>query len=250
MPANGAAKRTYATSAAAATGAPRAASRSRAVKFRIDTKTLYVFRLNTKDMRTRERAFLRLGQSLATRGEEPVRLATLRAKLEVSPSTLHGWVQQLRFQRALTQTNGGYQVDRARLLAFYTANRIARIAPITEIPVGLSAQRLSDLLRREGIPHALAMMSAANEWAFFEPRRTVELYLDRRIVPRVRDLLPAGDGMAHFFHENLDDLPVATRARRPVTDLFLTVIDSRAHPEGGAHADFVDRNILQRAARP
>jgi hypothetical protein len=137
-------------------------------------------------------------------------------------------------------------VDARRLLQFYTAHRMARLYPATTFTTDLAPAELSRSLHREGIRHGLAMMSAANEWAFFEPRRRIELYVDRRDVARARRVLTPGRTPVDVFADNLNEIPVTTREGLHVTSTFLTIIDCRAHPEGGAHAEFLERNVLFR----
>lgn len=196
-------------------------------------------------MRVRLTQFLQWGRGLALARKESVDPYAVARDLGIPPSTTAGWVRQLRFHRALAPTEDGERVDRPRLYAFYTAHRVSRLDPVAEIGTALGAEALAQRLKEEGIDCVAAMISAANRWAFYEDHRDVQLYVGRRDVPRIRRLVPPGPNRLQLFAERLDDLPTATRPMR-VTDPFLTMIDCRAHPEGGAYADFLDKNVFRR----
>ncbi|HVL87100.1 MAG TPA: hypothetical protein VM681_03695, partial [Candidatus Thermoplasmatota archaeon] len=80
----------------------------------------------------------------------------------------------------------------------------------------------------------------------------VHLYVERGSVRRVRRIAQdarsrrASRGFLQIYTESLSGLSVATRAGLPVTSPFQTVVDLRAHPEGGAHAAFLEANLLPR----
>jgi transposase-like protein len=198
-------------------------------------------------MRVRTGSHLRFGELLAAQADSgPVRPAQVAREVDAPLSTINEWLRQLRFQRALLTAPQGEIVDRTRLLQFYAATRMARLYPVKTFQTTLTSADLSQALRRESVPHALAMLSAANEWAFFEPRRRVEIYLGRGDISRVTDLVPQGGGVAvDVFAENVAELPVETRGRAVFTNAFLTIIDCRAHPEGGAHAHFLEQSVMR-----
>ena len=173
-----------------------------------------------------------------------MRPGRLAGELEVPLSTVNEWTRQLRFQRVLTSTPSGEFVDRPRLLQFYASTRVARLYPTATLRTRLRPSGLSQLLRRESIDHSLAMLAAANEWAFFEPRRRIELYVSRGDTRRVREVLPPGDNEVDVFWENPAELPIERRGPAVVTSAFLTIVDCRAHPEGGAHAHFLEQNVM------
>ena len=196
-------------------------------------------------VRVRTADFLRFGHRLATQADEPVDPYGIAREFDLPTSTVAGWLRQMRFHRALAESPSGERVDRPRLYSFFTAHRVARLDPIAEIPTDMDTPALARHLDDHGIPHALAMISAANRWAFYEDHRDTQLYVGRRDVPRIRRLVIPGRNRLQLFAERLDDLPTATRGAR-VTDPFLTMIDCRAHPEGGAYAEFLDKNVVRR----
>jgi hypothetical protein len=191
-------------------------------------------------------AFLRFGERLALAGEGTVRPAFLAEELGVPTSTLQLWLRQLRFQRVLTPQGREDTVDQARLLQFFGAIRMARLNPSRTFATDDDAAAVSRRLRSAGIPHALGMLSAANEWAFFEPRRRIELYAPRSHLAALHRELAEGRTPVDVFEENMGELPTQERNRAQVTTAFVTVVDCRAHPEGGAHAHFLERNVLRR----
>lgn len=202
-------------------------------------------------MRERTEAYAALGERLASAGpQEAVRLSDLARELELPTSTVHEWFQQLRFQRALLDAPGGFIVDRPRLLAVLTAHRVARITPVAEVRASVTPATLATALDGASVPHVFAMLTAANAWAFFEPLRAIQLYVPRGEVATVRALMEPGDVTVECFAENLREVPTARRGGLLVTSAFLTLLDCRAHPEGGAHAEFLERNVLRgRTAR-
>lgn len=193
-------------------------------------------------------SFLRLGETLAN-VEGAIQASRLQATVGVPRSTFQSWLRHLRFQRALLDSPRGYRVDRARLMQVLTAHRVTQLAPAAEIPTSLGPQEISAILARERISYSLCMLSAANEWAFFEPRREMQVYVQRAQAARLARLLPPGERLLQVFAENVQSLDraehVKTRGAVRVTCPFLTALDCRAHPEGGAHASFVERVILK-----
>ena len=199
-------------------------------------------------MRAKGASFLAFGEALALAADkERVKPAEHGVGLGVSPATVYDWIKQLRFQRAIVETVAADRVDRRRLLQVYTAHRMAELFPATELDVG--AAGASATLARHGVAHALGLFSAANEWAFFESRGDLQLYVERSDVPRLRSLLPAGPRRLQVFPERMSDLPVKQRGDLPVTGPFRTLLDLRAHPEGGAHAAFLETNLYRWGAR-
>lgn len=197
-------------------------------------------------MRERTNAYAAFGEQLARlREDDTFRPVEVASRLHLPTSTVHEWVQQLRFQRAIVEASGGYHVDRPRLVATMTAHRIARIAPVAELSTSMDIEALARRLRQESIPHRFAMLTAANAWAFFEPRRSVQVYISRSSASALRSVLEPGSTTVECFAENIAELPHATRGGIEVTSAFLTYLDCRAHPEGGAHASFLERNVLR-----
>lgn len=200
-------------------------------------------------MRVRSDDFLRFGEYLAHQEELlPGGARPFATQLSIPYTTLIEWWRQLEFQRAILTTTEGLRVDRARLLQVLTAHRVARLTPRFDRGVAMDAHTVSTVLEAAGIPHALGMLSAGNEWAFFEPRRDIQVYVAASTLTRVRTALPAapnGPFRLEVFSDNPDHLPIVTRNGVPITNQFLTLIDCRAHPEGGAHANFLERNVIQ-----
>lgn len=195
------------------------------------------------------REFLRFGEYLAHTEALPEGGARgVAAEVDVPYTTLIEWWRQLQFQRAILDSSGGARVDRPRLLQVLTAHRIARLTPRFARRVAMDGHVASAILASQGIPHALAMLTAANEWTFFEPRREIQLYVPAARLTDVRRLLPAETGAPfslEVFSDNPEQLPVVERNGVPVTNPFLTLLDCRAHPEGGAHANFIERNVIR-----
>lgn len=195
-------------------------------------------------------AFLGLGRALARVPEgSTIDTDQLRRDLNVpqasiSTATFYNWLSHLEFQRAISRTRSGVTVDRRRLMNFYAAFRVTRARPVLTTTSALSGADLVRHLQGEGIPTvALGFLSAANEWAFFEPRRSTQLYVGDHPLGALRDAIPPGDRPVEVFRENWSEVPVRNRAV-PVTDLFMTIVDCHAHPEGGAHAAFLERELL------
>lgn len=205
-------------------------------------------------MRARADEFLRFGEYLAHQDALPPRGARpVATTLGIPYTTLIEWWRHLEFHRAIFSSSSGNRVDRPRLLQVLTAHRVARLTPRLTRALAVDAHRASRILAREDIRHALAILSAANEWAFFEPRRDIQIYVAAADLTRVRNALPSepdGPFRLEVFSDNPVHLPVATRGGIPVTSQFLTLVDCRAHPEGGAHANFLERNVIQWGRMP
>ena len=199
-------------------------------------------------MSVRSSEFLRFGEHLAHREDLPAGGARpIATQLSIPYTTLIEWWRQFEFQRAIIPSPQGIRVDRPRLLQVLTAHRVARLTPRFDRGIAMDAHAVSTVLEAAGIPHALGMLSAGNEWAFFEPRRDIQVYVAADMLTRVRHALPAsspGPFRLEVFSDNPEHLPIVTRNGVPVTNAFLTLIDCRAHPEGGAHANFLERSVI------
>lgn len=204
-------------------------------------------------MRARSDDFLRFAEYLAHHEELPPGAARpIAAELEIPYTTLIEWWRHFEFQRALIASPAGIQVDRPRILQVLTSHRLARLTPRFDRTIGMDARTASTILEERGIPHALGMLSAGNEWAFFEPRRDIQIYVAAGMLTRVRAALPAAPSgfRLEVFSDNPEQLPIVTRGGVPITSQFLTLLDCRAHPEGGAHANFLERNVIQWGRTP
>lgn len=174
----------------------------------------------------------------------------LARALGTTPSSVAPWAQRLAFQRVMRDTPDGLQFDGDRFLAYLTSLRVATLQPEPPFSCPISPEDALDRLR--GTPFVTCMFTAGNSWAFFEPRRDLHVYVERRSLSHIRSLLPrtgraAGqETRVQLYVESLRQLPHQDRQRRPVTTPLFTTIDLRAHPEGGAHAEFLRRNLLPR----
>ncbi|MGQ0535227.1 MAG: hypothetical protein ACT4PT_04055 [Methanobacteriota archaeon] len=134
-------------------------------------------------------------------------------------------------------------------MSVLTSHRVARVQPLFEGATFLKPHAFSTRLRELGIQHALCMLSAANEWAFYEPLYSIQLYIPRNQSARVHREARTGNIPVEVFAENFAELPTTTRSGTPVTSLFVTILDCRAHPTGGAHAAFLEGVLERREAR-
>jgi hypothetical protein len=193
--------------------------------------------------------FVRFGEHLARHTELGDSSAqALSQTLDIPYTTVVEWWRHLEFQRAILVAARDVRVDRARLLQVLTAHRIARLSPSSVRSVAMDSRDVVRALSRENVPFALGMLSAANEWAFFEQRRSVQIYAPRQALADVRRLVPSeedGPIRLEIFRENLAHLPVQRRGNVPVTSQFQTLLDCRAHPEGGAHAAFLETQVIR-----
>ena len=177
----------------------------------------------------------------------------LARKLRTTASSIAPWAQRLVFHRVLRDTPDGLRFDEDRFLTYLTSLRIATLQPEPEFAVSMSADDAQD--RLHGLSYVSCMFTAGNSWAFFEPRRDVHVYVDRSSLPRLRSLLPrttrpsANDTRVQVYVESLHQVPHVDRQRLPVTTPLFTTVDLRAHPEGGAHAEFLRRSLLPRLRR-
>lgn len=205
-------------------------------------------------MRVRADEFLRFAEYLAHREDLGNAAAQpIAQELGVPYTTLIEWWRHLEFHRALLVSPGEVRVDHPRLLQVLTAHRTARLTPRVARPIALDAHGVARELTAANVPYALAMLSAANEWAFFEPRRSIQVYVPTRELTRARAALPLVQDAPfslEVFGEDPAHLPTARRGRVIVTSQFLTLLDCRAHPEGGAHANFLERNVIEWGRAP
>jgi len=198
--------------------------------------------------------FVRFGEHLARHTELGDSSAqALSQELDIPYTTVVEWWRHLEFHRAILVAARDVRVDRARLLHVLTAHRMARLSPSGVRTVAMDPREIAHALTRGSIPFALGMLSAANEWAFFEQRRSVQIYAPRHALSDIRRLVPSEGGgpiRLEVFRENLAHLPVVRRGGVPITSAFQTLLDCRAHPEGGAHAAFLESQMLGRESEP
>lgn len=179
--------------------------------------------------------------------------AEIASAVGTTRSAVHPWVNYLLHHRALVGRAGELRVDRNRLLAVLTANRVAAHRPERPIACDLDVDGVHTRLEDAGVRHVFSFFSAANQWAFYEPRRDVYAYVGRGSLRQIGRLIPGSErspdvrsGRLHLFVENPPSIRTLDRGGVPVTDPLLTVLDLRAHPEGGAHAAFVEQTVLRR----
>lgn len=199
-------------------------------------------------MRVREGQFFRFGEYLATHVDlDDATAQSVARELDLPYTTLVEWWRHLEYHRAIHASSNGMRVDRPRLMSVLTAHRMPRLTPVAQRTTSLDARGLSRFLQDRQIPHALAILSAANEWAFFEPQHTVQVYVPRRHLSALRGISSEhpGNVSLEVFAENPESLLINTRDGVPVTSVFLTILDCRAHPVGGAHAHFLETNVLK-----
>lgn len=174
----------------------------------------------------------------------------LARTLRTTASSIAPWAQRLVFHRVLQDTPEGLRFDEDRFLTYLTSLRVATLQPEPEFATPTAADDALD--RLQGLPHVACMFTAGNSWVFFEPRRDLHVYVDRRSLPRLRSLLPrsrrpsTGETRVQAYVESLHQIPHVARQRRPVTTPLFTTVDLRAHPEGGAQAEFLRRNLMPR----
>lgn len=189
---------------------------------------------------------LHMRQSWASR-------ADIAREIGTSPGAAATWLDYLEFYRVIRRGATGLSVDVNRLISTMTAYRAANLRPERPTAISSSPDELHARLAEAGIPHVFAMFTAANRWAFFEPIRDIHVYLPRGSrsdlhatieEPQARGRSASGE--LQVYTENLDALSTQQRDGYPVTSPLQTVLDLRAHPEGGAHAAFLEENLLPR----
>lgn len=171
--------------------------------------------------------------------------------LDVRQQVISPWLNYLEFFRAIRERGSGLEVSESRLLSVLANYRAGNLRPERPVPIAGDAGEVHALLEDAAVPHAFAMFSAANRWAFYEPQRDVQLYLPRGEVSKLREALEpleptrsATGSELGVFVEALGGIAIEERDGLPVTSPFQTVVDLRAHPTGGAHADFLETNLL------
>ena len=171
--------------------------------------------------------------------------------LGTSPSSLNPWIWRLTWWRAVTE-GPNLRFDPNRVLHFASHYRLGTLDPQPPISANLDVAALHDALGE--IPHVFCMFSAANTWAFFEPHSDSHVYVPQAALPRARRAIPATTSRARntahafLYADRVDTIPTTTRANLPVTTLFQTMIDLRAHATGGAHAEFLRQMVGRKTA--
>lgn len=174
----------------------------------------------------------------------------LARALGTTASSVAPWAHRLAFHRVLQDSSEGLRFDEDRFLSYLTSLRVATLQPEPEFVTPVSADDALGRLR--GFANVTCMFTAGNSWAFFEPRRDLHVYVDRSSLPQLRAALPrsrrpaANEMRVQVYVESLDQIPHQDRQGHPVTTPLFTTVDLRAHPEGGAHAEFLRRNLLPR----
>lgn len=174
-------------------------------------------------------------------------------EMATNRGTLAPWLDYLEFFRAIRGTSEELKVDLDQLLSTMAAYRTANLRPARPRPIHGDLFRAHERLQENDVEHVFCMFVAANRWAFFEPTNDIQVYINRGDMSEAAEALSASEpqgrrrtGTLQIFLENLDSLSHQRREELPVTSPLQTVIDLRAHPEGGAHADFLEKNLLPR----
>jgi hypothetical protein len=184
------------------------------------------------------------------RGQQFHDRADLARALGTTPSAVAPWAHRLAFHRILRDSPQGLTFDEDRLLNYLTSHRQANLQPQPEFFVPMAPE--DAINRLAGLPHVLCMFTAGNRWAFFEPRGDLHVYIDRANVPALRRRLVRArrrgrqDTRVQIYIESLSTISHIDRTGQPTTTPLFTTIDLRAHPEGGAHAEFLRQNLLPR----
>lgn len=182
--------------------------------------------------------------------------AEIAEAMDVHQQVITPWLNYLEFFRVTRERGDGIEVSEDRLLGTIAAYRTGNLRPERPSPITGDPEELRDRLEAADVPHAFAMFTAANRWAFYEPHNDIHLYISRRDRTKVREAIDSlqpssgqGRGQLQVFHESIDGLATQQREGLKVTTPFQTVVDLRAHPQGGAHADFLENNLLPRLRR-
>lgn len=193
-----------------------------------------------------------LGELLYRKQEWSSR-AEIAAAMNLHQQVITPWLNYLEFFRATRGQGGDIHVSEDRLLATIANYRAGNLRPARPRSVQTEPGEIHDQLDDAGVPHAFGMFTAANRWAFYEPHRDIHLYVPRsdrstarEALERLRQERSEGEGRLQVFHETIEGVATQDRENLPVTTPFQTVVDLRAHPEGGAHADFLETNLLPR----
>lgn len=178
--------------------------------------------------------------------------AALAVELGTTASSLAPWIQSLTFFRALTPDEHGFRIDKDRLLRVLTAWRMADLRPSRPFYSKYSVDEIGERLLGKNIQYTFGFFTAANRYAFYEPRQDVQIYIAPGSVTAVRNVLAGEKQTDHrmmrvqLFEEPLRQIGSHRRDGVIVTTPLQTVIDLRAHPEGGAHAGFLAEKLLTR----
>lgn len=198
--------------------------------------------------------FPRLGQLLYLEPEWANQSA-LAQELGTTPSGIETWIHWMTFHRAVRFDGDRLEADRGRLLTLLAAARMTHVRPSPPFATNRSLDEIHDGLEAANVPHVFGFFTAANRWSFFEPRDDCHVYVDRGRLGDLRNAIQASETVERRpttvqpFVEAVSAIETVVRDEVPVTGLFGTVVDLRAHPEGGAHADFLEKNVLPRLRR-
>jgi hypothetical protein len=205
-------------------------------------------------MARRRELFPRLGRLLFLEPQWPNQ-SELARRLETTPSAIETWIHWLAFHRAIRFESGRIEADRPRLLTLLAAARTANLRPAPPFTTTRSTAQIQELLHEQQVPHVFSFFTAANQWAFYEPRDDCHLYVDRGRMGVLRRLLGQREPprrhptTVQAYLEPVATIQATQRDGLPITGIFETVVDLRAHPEGGAHAAFLEKNVLPRLRR-
>lgn len=208
--------------------------------------------VNIRNIVARPRELLhQLGRTLYLHPAWATRVEIAR-RLGTTSSALQPWLSWLMFHRALRFESERLLVDRPRLLTVLAAARMAHLRPADPFHSTLTGEQTHRELLQRQIPHVFGFFTAANQWAFYEERLDLHLYVDRGRMRDVQAALRRDTAVrerpvtVQLYVEATRTIPEIRRGPLAVTDVFQTILDLRAHPEGGAHADFLEKNVLPR----
>lgn len=127
--------------------------------------------------------------------------------------------------------------------------RLAAMNPVRSLTVGLDGPSAQHALKAGGIRSALGFTSAANEWAFFEPHRDNQIFVERGNAAKAMAALNTHastnvkDQKITLFETDLDALGTTTLQATTLTTRLQTWIDLAHFPRAGAHEAFFRKVI-------
>ena len=143
----------------------------------------------------------------------------------------------------------GREVRWRRTATILSMLRLAAMNPVRSITATLDGPSAQRVLEASGIQTALGFTSAANQWAFFEPHRSHQLFVERgsavKAASALADDAPSRDTGERItlFETDLESLGTTSLQSHMLTTRLQTWIDLAHFPRAGAHEAFFRKVI-------
>lgn len=181
--------------------------------------------------------------------ESEQRNVSSRAVSEIAGVSQRAASDIMRFLEFHGGLSPGREIRWRRTASILSMLRLAAMNPVRTLTAPLDGSSAQQALESSGIQSALGFTSAANQWAFFEPHRNHQLFVERGSAVKATSALKQGSparGKGEtitLFETDLDSLGTTSLQSQTLTTRLQTWIDLTHFPRAGAHEAFFRKVI-------